>query len=148
VDNIKMDLREMGWDWINLSQEREQWRALVKTVMKFRFHKMLGSSWVAAQLAASQEGLCSVSDDICTLFTVAARSKAWTVFPRSNTAIMGSNPTQGMGICVRLFCVCVALWVGSGLATDWSPVQGVLPCKKDYETAEKARAQQRAVVTD
>jgi hypothetical protein len=27
----------------------------------------------------------------------------------------------------RLFCVYVVLWVGSGLATDWSPVQGVLP---------------------
>jgi hypothetical protein len=34
------------------------------------FHKMLGSSWVAAQLADSQEGLSSMSDvveyhDIC-----------------------------------------------------------------------------------
>jgi hypothetical protein len=28
----------------------------------FGFHKMLGSSWVAAQLAASQEGLSSMSD--------------------------------------------------------------------------------------
>jgi hypothetical protein len=51
-----------------------------------------------------------------------------------------------MDVCVRLFCVCVALCVVSGLATGWSPVQGVLPCKKDYETEEEARAQQRAVV--
>jgi hypothetical protein len=32
VDNIKMDLREIGWggtDWIHLAQEREQWGALV-----------------------------------------------------------------------------------------------------------------------
>jgi hypothetical protein len=28
---------------------------------------------------------------------------------------------------VRLFCVCVILCVGSGLATGWSPVQGILP---------------------
>jgi hypothetical protein len=28
---------------------------------------------------------------------------------------------------VRLFCVCVVLCVRSGLATGWSPVQGVLP---------------------
>jgi hypothetical protein len=33
VDNIKMDLREIGWDgmnWIELAQDRDQWRALVK----------------------------------------------------------------------------------------------------------------------
>jgi hypothetical protein len=35
-DNIRMDLREIGWggmDWIDLAQDREQWRALVNTVM-------------------------------------------------------------------------------------------------------------------
>jgi hypothetical protein len=35
VDNIKMDLREIGWDgvdWIELAQNRDQWRALVNTV--------------------------------------------------------------------------------------------------------------------
>jgi hypothetical protein len=38
VDNIKMDLREIGWDgmdWIDLVQDRDQWRALVNAVMKF-----------------------------------------------------------------------------------------------------------------
>jgi hypothetical protein len=34
--------------------------------------------------------------------TVAARSKPWTVFARSNTGIMGLNPTQGMDVCVHL----------------------------------------------
>jgi hypothetical protein len=36
VDNIEMDLREIGWDggdWIELAQDRDQWRALVNTVM-------------------------------------------------------------------------------------------------------------------
>jgi hypothetical protein len=36
VDNIKTDLREIGWDgmyWIDLAQNRDQWRALVNTVM-------------------------------------------------------------------------------------------------------------------
>jgi hypothetical protein len=39
VDNIKVDLREMGWDgvdWIDLDQDRDQWRALVNTVMNLR----------------------------------------------------------------------------------------------------------------
>jgi hypothetical protein len=34
VDNIKIDLREIGWvgmDWIDLAQDREQWRVLVNT---------------------------------------------------------------------------------------------------------------------
>jgi hypothetical protein len=36
VDNIEMDLREIGWDgkaWIDLAQAKDQWRALVNTVM-------------------------------------------------------------------------------------------------------------------
>jgi hypothetical protein len=36
VDSIKIDIREIGWDgmdWIDLAQDREQWRALVNTVM-------------------------------------------------------------------------------------------------------------------
>jgi hypothetical protein len=39
VDNIKIDLGERGWDgadWIDLAQDRDQWRALVNTVMNFR----------------------------------------------------------------------------------------------------------------
>jgi hypothetical protein len=36
VDNIEMDLREIGWDgmdWMNLAENRDQWRALVNRVM-------------------------------------------------------------------------------------------------------------------
>jgi hypothetical protein len=39
VDNIKMDLREIGWDamdWIDLAQGRDQWRALENAVMNLR----------------------------------------------------------------------------------------------------------------
>jgi hypothetical protein len=39
VDNIKMDLRIIVWDgmdWIDLAQDRDQWRALLTTVMNFR----------------------------------------------------------------------------------------------------------------
>jgi hypothetical protein len=38
VDNIKMDIREIGWDdmdWIDLAQDRDQWRVLVNRVMNF-----------------------------------------------------------------------------------------------------------------
>jgi hypothetical protein len=39
TDNIKMDLREIGWDevdWIDMAQDRDQWRALVNTVLNLR----------------------------------------------------------------------------------------------------------------
>jgi hypothetical protein len=39
VDNIKIDPREIGWDdmdWIDVAQDRDQWRALVNTVMNLR----------------------------------------------------------------------------------------------------------------
>jgi hypothetical protein len=39
VDNIEIDLREIGWDgrdWIHLAQDRDPWRALVNAVMNLR----------------------------------------------------------------------------------------------------------------
>jgi hypothetical protein len=39
MDNIKMDLRDIRWDgmnWIDLAQDRDQWKALVNTVMNLR----------------------------------------------------------------------------------------------------------------
>jgi hypothetical protein len=39
VDNIKMDLREIGCDsvdWTHMAQDREQWRVLVSTVLNLR----------------------------------------------------------------------------------------------------------------
>jgi hypothetical protein len=39
VDNIKMDLRKVGWDgrdWIDLALDRDRWRAYVNAVMNLR----------------------------------------------------------------------------------------------------------------
>jgi hypothetical protein len=38
VDNIKMDLREVGWggmEWIHLAQDKDKWRTLVNMVINF-----------------------------------------------------------------------------------------------------------------
>jgi hypothetical protein len=39
VDNIRMDLREVGWgyvDWIGLAKDRNRWRAFVTSVLNLR----------------------------------------------------------------------------------------------------------------
>jgi hypothetical protein len=39
VDNIRIDLVEMGWggvDWIGLAKDRNRWRAVVNWVLNFR----------------------------------------------------------------------------------------------------------------
>jgi hypothetical protein len=38
-DNIRMDLREIGWegvDWIHLPQDRDKWQAVLNTVTNLR----------------------------------------------------------------------------------------------------------------
>jgi hypothetical protein len=73
---------------------------------------------------------------------VATRSKAWNVFARLNTGIVGSNPARGMDVCV--YSVFVLSCVVSGLATGWSLVQGVLSavykCKITEPHKEEAKA--------
>jgi hypothetical protein len=39
LDNIRMDLVEVGWgdmDWIGLARDKDRWRAFVNSVLKFR----------------------------------------------------------------------------------------------------------------
>jgi hypothetical protein len=39
-----MTIREIGWggkDWIDLAQDRDQWKALVNMVLNLLFHKMV-----------------------------------------------------------------------------------------------------------
>jgi hypothetical protein len=57
LDNIKMDLVEIGWpdvDWIALAQDRDKCRAVANAVMSPGFHQMTGINRVAAQVVASQ----------------------------------------------------------------------------------------------
>jgi hypothetical protein len=47
-------------DWIDLAQEMYRWKALVKTVIKLQFPSSAGSSYLAENRLASQEGLYSM----------------------------------------------------------------------------------------
>ena len=41
-DNIKMYLKEMGWeglDWIDMAQDRDKWQAVVNIITYFPAHK-------------------------------------------------------------------------------------------------------------
>jgi hypothetical protein len=47
VNNIKMDLVEVGWggvDWIGLAQDRDRWRVLVNAVKNLRVPQNAGES--------------------------------------------------------------------------------------------------------
>jgi hypothetical protein len=49
VDNIKMDLREIGWDgvdWMDMAQDRDKWRALGNTLLNLRVLEWLYSWWL------------------------------------------------------------------------------------------------------
>jgi hypothetical protein len=51
-----------------------------------------------------------------------------------------------MDVCVRLFCIYAVLCVGSGLATDWSRVKGVLPIVNGIKKLEKRSRSNRRTV--
>jgi hypothetical protein len=58
---------------------------------------------------------------------VAARPNAWTAFARSNAGIVGSNPTQGMDVCVCVYSVFVMFCVEVAAARRSDP-----PSKEFY----------------
>jgi hypothetical protein len=64
VNNIRMDLGEVGWggvDWIGLAQDRNKWRALVNSVLTFGFHEMLGNYRVASRVVLRSIELISLT---------------------------------------------------------------------------------------
>jgi hypothetical protein len=63
VIHIKVDLGEIGWggmNWTDLTQDRDQLRALVNMVMNLGVAEIVVKFLSCAQLAASQEGLSSM----------------------------------------------------------------------------------------
>jgi hypothetical protein len=86
--------------------------------------------------------LCNIPEDSNLQIQGRENLISWNVFARLNTGIMGSNPARGMDVCV--YYVFVFSCVGSGLATGWSLVQGVLPtvykCKITEPHKEEAKA--------
>jgi hypothetical protein len=61
VDNIRMDLVEVGWggvDWIGLAQDKDRWRALVNAVMNLRVPENAGklsSGYIIGGLSSSSQ---------------------------------------------------------------------------------------------
>ncbi|KAJ4436020.1 hypothetical protein ANN_18646 [Periplaneta americana] len=48
-DNIKMDLREVGYDWTNLTQDRDQWQAYVRAAKNLRISNVRNENPAVAQ---------------------------------------------------------------------------------------------------
>jgi hypothetical protein len=74
--------------------------------------------------------------------TVAALSKTWTVFTRSNTVNVGLNPTRGMDFCVRIFSfVLFCVKVAALRRTDPRP-RSHTDCVQDQEAEKAAKVQE------
>jgi hypothetical protein len=59
-----------------------------------------------SQLSAFIVSVFYVKLQLKLLMTVAARSKARTIFALSNYAIQVSNPTRGVDVCAFILCLC------------------------------------------
>jgi hypothetical protein len=56
VENIKMDLKEIGWDgvdWIDLAQDGDQWRTLVSTILNLRVPYNVGKFFSGSTVGGS-----------------------------------------------------------------------------------------------
>jgi hypothetical protein len=76
VDNINMDLLEIGWggvDWIGLSQDRDNWGALVNTIMNLQVPqnagKLSSAYTIGGLLSSSQFHRVSLVMHVCIVAT-------------------------------------------------------------------------------
>jgi hypothetical protein len=122
---------------LDLTRQVCQTDSVGNRCLKWRSYKYSTSE--AWRKASDSNRICR-SQYSRTPVTLAEWAKAWTVFARWEAGIVGLNPTQGMDVwCLcAFFCACVVLCLGRGLATSWSPVQGVLPSVNDQETEKSA----------
>jgi hypothetical protein len=75
--------------------------------------------------------------------TVAAQSKALTVFASSNTGVLSWNPTREMNVCVWLFYLCCPVYRQRPSDGLFSVQRRPTDCVKDQETEKAAKDQQK-----
>jgi hypothetical protein len=68
-----MDLHEVGLEglnWTDLAEDIDRWQAPLSAETNLRVYTMRGISWLAEEVLASQEGICSMDLEIlCALLT-------------------------------------------------------------------------------
>jgi hypothetical protein len=95
VDNIKIDLRKIGWngmDWIDLAQNGDQWRALVNTVINLRVKYNVGKF-----SSSCTTGGFSRRAQLHQVITYICRSRRWRGLRHEP-----SSPTRTLGSWVRI----------------------------------------------
>ncbi|KAJ4448691.1 hypothetical protein ANN_00081 [Periplaneta americana] len=110
--NIKMDLREVGYDdrdWINLAQDRDRWRAYVRAAMNLRRNKRKPTS-----LQKKEHLRLPRFRD----FNSIQEHRSWAMLIRRPT--QANNPTKSFGIQVgkNAVAVCDTYHVQYSTATD------------------------------
>jgi hypothetical protein len=78
------------------------------------------------------------------MITVASLSKAWTVFSRSNTGVVCSNPTWGMDVSMRVFCLCSPVCVCVCVCVfRYRPCDGLIPRWRSYRLCKNQETEKR-----
>ncbi|KAJ4443398.1 hypothetical protein ANN_05066 [Periplaneta americana] len=96
-NNIKMDLREMGYDdreWINFAQDRDQWRAYVRAARNLRSCSVcamdsISSVFSVSRLSEPAVGSVCPMDSISSVFSVSRLSESYVQSVRSVVRAVG-----------------------------------------------------------
>jgi hypothetical protein len=115
-DTIKITFRDIGCGSVDRT-------GFVSTAMNIGFQKSREFHYELNDNYSRNDPLICSFNGYRVLFgprtsnCITANHRCRAVFSHSNTAIVGSNPTRGMNVRVRLFYVYISLCVGSDLAT-------------------------------